>query len=62
MDGTWAEVSGWRALGVLDLLPVYGCGDQAWVLCWAKPCPEEAADRVLEATCLLVGGAVSVCS
>lgn len=25
MDGTWAEVSGWRALGVLDLLPVYGC-------------------------------------
>ena len=25
MDGNWAWVSGWRALGFLDLLPVYWC-------------------------------------
>lgn len=30
------------SLGSIACVRVWG--DQAWVLCWAKPCPEEAAD------------------
>lgn len=44
MDGTWAGVSAWRVLGVLDLLPVYWCvgigpgssGGQGYVQRWLQ--------------------------